>query len=59
MKILAFIVIALVIGMAFALAHFGPHERVYDCSLSEISPDFPKAVREECRKLRSTTWVGL
>lgn len=24
----------------------------YDCSISEISPDFPPQVREECRKLR-------
>ena len=27
-------------------------QRVYDCSLAEISPDFPPQVREECRKLR-------
>lgn len=26
---------------------------VYNCSLSEISPDFPIEVREECRKLRA------
>lgn len=26
---------------------------VYDCRLSEISPDFPPEVREQCRKLRS------
>jgi hypothetical protein len=26
----------------------------YDCSLAEISPDFPLEVREQCRKLRST-----
>ena len=25
----------------------------YDCSISEISPDFPPQVREECRKLRA------
>jgi hypothetical protein len=25
----------------------------YDCSLSEISPDFPPQVKEECRKLRA------
>ena len=25
----------------------------YDCSLSEISPDFPPQVREQCRKLRA------
>jgi hypothetical protein len=26
---------------------------IYNCSISEISPDFPIAVREECRKLRA------
>jgi hypothetical protein len=26
--------------------------RVYDCSISEISPDFPIEVKEECRRLR-------
>ena len=25
----------------------------YDCSLAEISPDFPPQVREQCRKLRA------
>jgi hypothetical protein len=28
---------------------------VYNCSLSEISPDFPPEVREQCRKLRAET----
>jgi len=26
---------------------------VYECSLSEISPDFPPEVREACRKMRA------
>ena len=25
----------------------------YDCSIAEISPDFPPEVREQCRKLRA------
>ena len=25
----------------------------YDCSLSEISPDFPVEVKEQCRKLKA------
>jgi hypothetical protein len=25
----------------------------YDCSIAEISPDFPIEAREECRRLRS------
>jgi hypothetical protein len=24
----------------------------YDCSVSEISPDFPNEVREQCRRMR-------
>lgn len=27
--------------------------RVYDCSIAEISPDYPVSVKEECRKARS------
>jgi|LauGreDrversion4_2_1035121.scaffolds.fasta_scaffold36292_2 hypothetical protein len=30
----------------------GSGTRVYDCSISEISPDFPIEVKEECRRLR-------
>jgi hypothetical protein len=26
--------------------------RYYNCSLAEISPDYPIAVKEECRRLR-------
>lgn len=26
---------------------------VYDCRMSEISPDFPIEVRNECRRIRS------
>ena len=26
---------------------------VYDCSIAEISPDFPIQVKEECRRLRA------
>ena len=25
----------------------------YDCRIAEISPDYPVAVKEQCRKLRS------
>lgn len=27
--------------------------KVYDCSLAEISPDYPIEVKNECRKLRA------
>jgi len=31
-----------------------PHMVVkYDCSIAEISPDYPPAVKEGCRKLRA------
>ena len=29
------------------------HVVVYDCRISEISPDYPVEVKEQCRKLRS------
>ena len=25
----------------------------YDCSIAEISPDYPPQVKEDCRKLRA------
>lgn len=30
-----------------------PKGKVYDCSLSEISPDYPIEVKEQCRQLRA------
>ena len=42
----------LAFGIYMAIAH--PHITVrYDCSISEISPDYPIAVKEACRKLRA------
>jgi hypothetical protein len=26
-------------------------EVIYDCRLAEISPDYPQAVKEECREM--------
>jgi hypothetical protein len=31
-----------------------PKGKMYNCSISEISPDYPLQVKEECRKLRAT-----
>ena len=28
----------------------------YNCSIAEISPDFPPKAREECRKLRAESY---
>ena len=45
-----------VAGMVFAIWYNYTHPHVvvkYDCSISEISPDYPIAVKEGCRKLRA------
>lgn len=55
MRSLVIIVIGLTSG--FCLSYFTlPHKgegRVYDCSIAEISPDFPIEVKQECRRVRS------
>ncbi len=43
----------LMVILKFADQIDGIKKVVYDCSLSEISPDFPIDVKNECRKLRS------
>jgi hypothetical protein len=50
-------VIIVIVGLSlgFSLSYFilpRKGEVVYNCSLAEISPDFPIEVREGCRKLR-------
>ena len=39
---------------ALIISNFGGsyESKIYDCSLSEISPDYPIEVKQECRKLR-------
>ena len=44
------------LGVCFAIYwnYTHPHVTVrYDCSISEISPDYPIQVKEACRKLRA------
>ncbi len=41
------------LSIFYFLASNAPRERVYDCSIAEISPDYPVEVKEGCRKLRS------
>ena len=31
-----------------------PRVVIYDCSISEISPDYPPEVKEACRKIRAS-----
>ena len=45
-----------VLGIVFAIYWNYTHPHVvvkYDCSIAEISPDYPTAVKEGCRKLRA------
>jgi hypothetical protein len=42
----------LAFGLYMAITY--PHVTVrYDCSIAEISPDYPIQVKEACRKLRA------
>lgn len=56
-RIIEFIILAGASILAFAcIIMFGPKKGDvirYDCSIAEISPDFPVEVREQCRKLRA------
>jgi hypothetical protein len=51
MIIATVIIILSVIGLWYVPA---PKGKMYNCSISEISPDYPLQVKEECRKLRAT-----
>ena len=44
----------IVVG-SFAFLIIGPKQtqQAYNCSISEISPDYPPEVKEQCRKLRA------
>jgi hypothetical protein len=52
-------ILVIVLGacsMAFLIYWNLEHPRIvvkYDCSISEISPDYPIPVKEQCRKLRA------
>lgn len=41
------------ISVYWGVTTFTPQQKVYNCDLAEISPDFPIKAKEECRKLRS------
>lgn len=32
-----------------------PRAHYYNCDIAEFHPDYPAAVKEECRKIRSNT----
>lgn len=44
---------AVLIGLSMYLGmKYPPESKSYDCSIAEISPDYPPAVKEGCRKIR-------
>lgn len=45
-------IILLIAILILANADWGNRTVVYDCSLAEISPDYPQEVKNECRRLR-------
>ena len=51
------VILAVSCFIAFGIVFFIAPKRgdviVYNCSISEISPDFPIEVKEQCRKLRA------
>jgi hypothetical protein len=38
--------------VVLANANWNDRTVVYDCSIAEISPDYPQEVKNECRRLR-------
>jgi len=49
------LIIAMVLLMAIVIlanADWNNQTVVYDCSIAEISPDYPQEVKNECRRLR-------
>jgi hypothetical protein len=45
-------ILLLVCVVILASADWNNRTVVYDCSLAEISPDYPQEVKNECRRLR-------
>jgi len=46
------IVLAMLLLSSYIALNIATSEKYYDCSYSEISPDFPIKVKEQCRNLR-------
>ena len=50
------ITLAIIFLIASAVLFFSddkPKGKMYDCSISEISPDYPIEVKESCRKIKA------
>jgi hypothetical protein len=54
------IIIAVFLPLVFCLTYFVLPRHgvvVYNCEIAEISPDYPVAVKEQCRKLRAENTI--
>lgn len=56
--VLSIVVIAGAIVLFTTTYIFSEHTKgqVYNCSVAEISPDYPLEVKEQCRKLRAENY---
>ena len=53
LKLAGLYVLALIImALLITLPYWNKADKVYDCGLAEISPDYPREVVEECREMR-------
>ena len=52
-----FVAIVAIGSIGFLIITPPQKSRTYDCSLSEISPDYPIEVKEGCRKLRAENFL--
>jgi len=50
MKLALPILLLTLLGLSFLIGENQPQGRYYNCSLVEISPDYPVQVKEECRR---------
>lgn len=48
-----FVAVVLVGSIIFLFSTPESKVKVYDCSIAEISPDYPIEVKNECRKIRA------
>ena len=46
----AFLIAVLILGMSGTTMH---GVKRYDCSIAEISPDYPVEVKDACRRIRA------
>ena len=49
------LIVAIMLPLGFAITYFTLPRHgqvVYNCSIAEISPDYPVQVKEQCRKQR-------